>query len=137
MEICRLLIEAGTDCNAICLGRVEKDCSDIVTSFDKHLLQVRTFTALYLFSQSGVYPTSELETLLTSRGAAAIAAEKETFEQKDAESEAWRAAVVEALSKSSLIQPAKVKPASKKINKWRRKWMDFTRPDLQFVGTRC
>jgi hypothetical protein len=92
MEICKVLIEGGADCNAICLGQVETDYSDVVTGFESHRFQVQAFTPLYLFSRSGLYPDSDLENLLVSRGAVSVHTEIESYSHKDAEIKALEAA---------------------------------------------
>jgi hypothetical protein len=126
VKICKLLVENGADCNAICLVRVEKDYSDVVTGFDSRRFQVRAFTPLSLFSPTGLYPNTDLEALLIARGAVSISTKSESYDREEAEREAFQAAA-EALFVPLHAQQAEEKLATKKnkLGLWRRKWMSF------------
>ena len=58
VEIFKILIEGWADCNAICLGRVEKGYSGVATGFDNIRFHVQAFAPLHLFSRSRLYPNT-------------------------------------------------------------------------------
>ena len=117
MKICKLLVEGGVDCNAICLVRVETD---------NRWFPMRALTPLLFFSPNGLYPNVNLEALFVSRRAVLISTKLESYDGEDADREALQAAT-EALF-ILLHAPQReenVVSKKKKPRLWFRIWISF------------